>query len=182
MLLCTMPIEVTVRSSQLGGRRAMLTLSHNGKALASQPVSYDDNAFAQTFTLPLVLEKAGLQSYTLSLTPVEGELTADNNRRTITVEVLEGRRKVAIVAPAAHPDLGALKQSIESNPNYQVQVAVGTQGVAAHKGDSLKGCDVVILHNHSPRAWAAAARRGLVETSLPTAWRIQCCGVSRPTG
>lgn len=142
-----LPIEVTVRSSQLGGRRAMLTLSHNGKALASQPVSYDDNAFAQTFTLPLVLEKAGLQSYTLSLTPVEGELTADNNRRTITIEVLEGRRKVAIVAPAAHPDLGALKQSIESNPNYQVQVAVGTQGVAAHKSDSLKGCDVVILHN-----------------------------------
>lgn len=142
-----LPMEITVRATQLRGQHATLTISHNGKNLASHPLSYDDNTFAQTVTLPVTVDKPGLQTFTLSLSPSPAELTTANNSRTVTVEVLEGRRRVAIIAPAAHPDLGALKQSIEANPNYQVQMAVGTQGVASWRKDSLEKFDMVILHN-----------------------------------
>lgn len=142
-----LPMEVTVRASQLQGHRATLSVSQGGRTLATQPVTYETGTFAQTLPFSISLDKAGLQTFSLTLSASPGEVTTDNNSRTVTVEVLEGRRRVAVVAPAAHPDLGALKQSIEANPNYQVQLAVGTQGVAQWKSDTLQKFDMVILHN-----------------------------------
>ncbi len=142
-----LPMEVTVRASQLQGHRATLSVSQGGRTLATQPVTYETGTFAQTLPFSINLDKAGLQTFSLTLSASPGEVTTDNNSRTVTVEVLEGRRRVAVVAPAAHPDLGALKQSIEANPNYQVQLAVGTQGVAQWKSDTLQKFDMVILHN-----------------------------------
>jgi hypothetical protein len=36
--------------------------------------------------------------------------------------VLDGRQKVLIVANTAHPDIAALRQAIEVNENYEVDV------------------------------------------------------------
>lgn len=160
-----LPVEVTVRATGLIGGAATLAVSTGGRTLATQRVSYEEDDFAQTVTLPIKVEQPGLQSVTLTLTPIATELTTVNNSRTVAVEVLEGRRRVAIVAPAAHPDLGALKRSIEANPNYEVQMAVGQQGATALKGEGLQGFDMAILHNLPSDAewqrWVSALPREL---------------------
>ncbi len=173
-----LPVEVTVRATGLQGQQATLTVANKGKVVASMPVNYTDNVFAQTLSFSISLDKAGLQTFTLSLTPKAGELTEANNNRTVTVEVLEGRRRVAIVAPAAHPDLGALKQSIESNPNYQVRVAVGSQAVAQWNKDTLAKMDMVILHGLPADAGWVKWIKGL-PNSLP---RIYIIGAKTDLG
>src|SRR3546814_12975321 len=62
----------------------------------------------------------GRQKYVISLEPIEGEITEKNNTSTIFIEVLDRRRKILLLGAAPHPDLGALKQALESGQQYEV--------------------------------------------------------------
>lgn len=140
------PMEVTVRARRMKGEQAVLRVTQGDRELLKKAVQYTDNAFVWTETLLLDAGKPGLQSYTVSVSPCQNEATTKNNSRTVAVEVLDGRRKVAIVAAAAHPDISALKQGIESNPNYEVEVFNTVAEMNAKKG-LAESCDVLILHN-----------------------------------
>ena len=137
------PIEVTIRATQLQGEQSVLSITHNGKTLYSKPIPYSDKAFSQTITVPVDADLPGLQAYTIAIRPCRNELTTANNSRTVAVEVLDGRRKVAIVAAAAHPDIAALRNAIESNPDYEVEVFTG----ANIGGIKWKDYDFAVLHN-----------------------------------
>jgi hypothetical protein len=77
----------------------------------------------------------------------DGEVEPENNRQTFYVDVIDGRRKVLIVGHAPHPDLGALKQAVESNPNFEARVVVADalQGGKLRLQDS--NYSLVVLHN-----------------------------------
>ena len=62
--------------------------------------------------------------------------------QTFYVDVIDNRRKVAIVANAPHPDLSALKRSIESSANYEAKLFLASDPVKLNDEYSL-----VILHN-----------------------------------
>ena len=52
---------------------------------------------------------------------MEGEISVANNSKDIFIEVLDSRQKVLILSNAPHPDVGAIKQSLENNENYEVE-------------------------------------------------------------
>ena len=144
----TFPVEITVNSSRLKGHTAQLTISDgNGKAVAKEQLTYNDERFSTTLTFDLAAEKPGMQRYTVKLTVVDGERSADNNVLTFYTDVLDSRRKVAIIGNAPHPDLAALKQAVESNPNYEAKVMLAEQGESLKvKGESGE-YSLVIYHN-----------------------------------
>ena len=67
------------------------------------------------------------RSYELHLTVAEGEVERLNNKAVLYVDVIDGRSKVAIVGNAPHPDLAALKQAVESNPNSEATVMLAEE-------------------------------------------------------
>ena len=139
------PLEVTLRAVRLKGSRATLTVTHNGATLISQSVAYSDDPFSITLPLSLTADRPGLQSYTIALSPLDDETTQANNRCTIAVEVLDSRQKIAILAAVPHPDVSALRQSIQNNQNFEVEVFVGPQ---LQTFDPRKGnYSLLILHN-----------------------------------
>lgn len=138
------PVEVTVRAHRLAGERAALSVSRGGQRLFSKEIRYADNQYTATETLILNADKPGLQSYTITLTPCEDEASTRNNSRTIAVEVLDGHQKITILAAAPHPDISALRQSIERNPNYEVNVQLLSSNP---KFDQMKESSLLILHN-----------------------------------
>lgn len=138
------PVEVTVRAHRLAGERATLSISRGGQRLFSKELRYTEGQFTATETLVLDADKAGLQSYTVALTPCEGEASTRNNSRTIAIEVLDGHQKIAFLAAAPHPDISALRQSIEQSPNYEVAVYCPANNVQPEK---LKDCSLLVLHN-----------------------------------
>ncbi len=136
------PIEMTVNASKLAGRSAMLTVSSDGRQLFSQKINYDADQFSQSFSTTLPATEAGMKRYIVSLTILDGEAVVENNRQSIYVEVIDNRRKVAIVANAPHPDLSALKRSIESSANYEANIFMASSSNKLNEDYSL-----VILHN-----------------------------------
>lgn len=145
----TIPLEVTAVASLLAGRQTTFSITDaRGRSLFSQRVAYDDDRFAVSLSTTLPAAEAGLQRYTATLALVDGELTTENNSITFYVDVIDARRKVAIVAAAPHPDLAALRRAIESNPNYEADILFAND-MRGFKADDYS---LVVLHNLPSRS------------------------------
>ena len=141
------PVEVTVTASQLKGHTSRLTVTDaSRRPLASAEVAYTDPHFSTTLSLSIPAGEPGLHRFLLSLAPVDGEANTANNSLTFYVDIIDGRRKVAIVGNAPHPDLAALKQAVESDPNYETSVMLAADIIAGKHRD-LGQCQLALLHN-----------------------------------
>ena len=121
------PMDITVAATKAKGMQSTLTVSCEGKTLFSKRIGFDENHFSTTENVILDVGKAGIHNYTVEITPVEGEKSVRNNRRTIPVEVIDGHQKVAIIAAAPHPDIAVLRASVEQNKNCQADVFVAKE-------------------------------------------------------
>ena len=131
------PLEVTIQAHRLKGQRGTLSIAQGGKRLYSQEITYSDNTYSTTQTITLDADHAGLQSYTITLS---GTTTTS---RTIAIEVIDGHQKIALVASAPHPDIAALKQVVEKNPNYEMEILEASN----LNSRQLKEYSLLILHN-----------------------------------
>jgi len=78
----------------------------------------------------------------IRLASLSNELSLVNNTQTIFVEVIDGRKNVLIISNAPHPDISAIRQSIEINKNYSVKVRM-VQDVSPAE---IQEAGLLILH------------------------------------
>ncbi len=135
-------LEITVEAYQAQGSSSVLTVSDKSGTVFSRPVSVNSNEYRMLVPITLLAKNKGIQHYTIRLSPISNELSVRNNAQTIFVEVIDGRQKVLILANSPHPDLTALKQSIEVNKNYTVKVSFADE---VSKPD-MDEAGLVILH------------------------------------
>lgn len=151
------PVEVTVAASLLGGQGAQLTVTdESGRRLFSQRVEYTADQFSTTVAFSLTAAEAGLQRYNMLLSTVEGELTERNNTLTFYVDVIDSRQHIVVFANAPHPDLAALKQAVESNPNYEVEIVLADE-VESGRWKAGDDYSLAILHNLPSRRHPSVA-------------------------
>ncbi|WP_067149342.1 vWA domain-containing protein [Pseudotamlana agarivorans] len=88
----------------------------------SKPLNFSkqDNSKIIHFTLPA--NKIGVSAYRAEIKPIENEKNIINNIQNFAVEVINEKTNVAIVSDFPHPDLGALKKSIENNEQRSVSI------------------------------------------------------------
>lgn len=91
------------------------------KKLTEENIIFNKEAI---ITKEFVIEatKTGVQHFRVQVNVISGEYTTSNNYKDFFVEVLDSREKILLAAYAAHPDIAALKQAIEQNKNYQVEI------------------------------------------------------------
>lgn len=135
------PIEVTVKANQFKGKQATLNIKKRGKLLFTKEINFTDNSFSTTVNSILQADSVGLQRYQISISHLDGEITYSNNQRDIFIDVLDGRQKVALISQTPHPDVSAIKQSIETNANYEIETYL------LEKFDkNLSNYNLLILH------------------------------------
>ncbi|AZQ44406.1 hypothetical protein [Nonlabens ponticola] len=109
------PVEILVSYSGEIPVNISLTINQDGKRLKSIPVSFDSNNRASVQSILLKSTDIGVQSYTASISTISQEKNTANNNRNFAVEVIDQQSQILILAEYLHPDLAALKKSIESN-------------------------------------------------------------------
>jgi hypothetical protein len=75
-----------------------------------------------------------------------GEYNTRNNRSSVFIEVVEGKKKILAVASSPHPDIKALREVVDKNPNYEFLLhipGVEEQSQATLRSDEI---DLVIFH------------------------------------
>jgi hypothetical protein len=135
------PVEIVVEAIESRGVTGRLTVSRNGEELFGENVSFTSDHHIQTISLQLEADLPGLQQYRAAISPVEDEVSLDNNERDFFIDVIDGRQQILILANSPHPDIGAIKQSLEDNDQYDVDT-----GMISDFDGSLEAYDLIIMH------------------------------------
>jgi hypothetical protein len=139
-------LQVDVAATNCAGQQTVLNIGKvegdQVRSLQSIPVSLAGNDFFVTKEITLEADQPGVAQYLVSVAGLPGEASTANNRKEIYVDVLDARQKILLLANSPHPDLSALRTTLESNKNYQVAIAY-----ASDPGLDVSKSDFVVLHN-----------------------------------
>lgn len=139
-------VQIDVAANNSAGANSTLTVAKivggNTRKLKDIPIKIDRNDFFTTQEIILDADASGVQRYRISLSSIEGEVTTGNNVKEFFVDVLDARQKLLILANSPHPDISALKQTLEENKNYQITVNYVNKIKV-----KLEDFDFVVLHN-----------------------------------
>lgn len=116
------PLEINLGADKLKGRSLSLSVSTEGRTVFAQQITVTDDRFDFTVPVTLDADKPGIRKYVVSISPLADEHTTQNNSFPIYIEVIDGRRKILMLAEGPHPDLGALNQAFSVNENYEAEI------------------------------------------------------------
>lgn len=136
------PLEVVVNAKQLKGKTSTLTVSKGDAILFTQVINFNSDAFTTSISVLLQAKETGLQHYKVKLSSLPEEMTVANNVSDVFIDVLDARQKIVILSAAPHPDIAAIKESIETNQNYEVE-----SYTIDNFDKPLKKYNLVILHH-----------------------------------
>ncbi|MFH1296517.1 MAG: hypothetical protein ABIJ04_04495 [Bacteroidota bacterium] len=114
------PIEIQIDAIHCEGERISLSVKEKNKVIRTFDVTVSGDRFSRQIPVLLEAKEPGWHRYSIELAPLEEELSPDNNRRDIFIEVLDVRTKIVLVYDAPHPDLGVLREALEGNEKYEV--------------------------------------------------------------
>ncbi len=138
----TIRVDLSAKNSK-GQSTSINIYAGNGtdNKITSRAVSIKDNDFVHSEEFILSASKPGINQYTVTLNRIKDEITTQNNRQTIFIEVLDTRQKILLLGASPHPDMSAIRQSLSENKNYETKTAF----INDFKG-STKEYDIAILH------------------------------------
>ncbi len=114
------PIEILGLAQSCKGEKTTLTVTHKNKVVFTKTYDITKNNQLIEETIILEAKEKGVQHYTISFSALANEVSKKNNSKDVYIDVLDGRQHILLLAHAPHPDLKALKTSIETNENYEV--------------------------------------------------------------
>ncbi|RXM44352.1 hypothetical protein [Flavobacterium sp. YO64] len=114
------PVEVFLQYAGDKSTTADFTISQGNTVVAREKVSFSPSKKTAALNLLLPADKVGLQIFKASISSTAKEKNSYNNIKNFAVEVIDQKSTIAIVSAINHPDVAALKRSIEVNAQRKV--------------------------------------------------------------
>lgn len=164
-------IQVDISAVNCAGASTTLSVykveDSGDRVILQRPVRIDQSSYFNTQEIILDADKPGVQRYRLVLSKIKGESSAQNNTQEIFVDVLDARQKVLILGLSPHPDISALKQSLQVNKNYQIETAF----INEFKGN-LTAYDLVIFHQLPSRTQPLTPQLTILNKNRTPRWFV----------
>ena len=116
------PVEIIASYSGNSPIQTELTIRSGTRIIHKEMVRFSKDQNIKIVTPKISSTKVGAQRYQVSLSPLENEKNTLNNQKYIAIESIDERTKIALISSVTHPDLGALKTSIETNEQRLVTI------------------------------------------------------------
>ncbi len=136
------PIEINLIANECQSQSTTLSISAEGKILHSQNIQIDKKDFFKSILVNIPADKPGNRHLIVTLSSVSTEHSVINNRKDIFIDIIDGREKILLAYNGPHPDIGALKEAIMSNKNYEV-ISLPYNSIATK---DIVNFSVAILH------------------------------------
>jgi len=134
------PVEVFLQYAGNKTVNADFTISQGNTVVAREKVSFSPSKKTASLNLLLSADKVGLQIFRATISSNAKEKNSYNNVKNFAVEVIDQKSTIAIVSSINHPDIGALKRSIETNAQRKVILA------KPNELDKLNEVSVLVLY------------------------------------
>lgn len=116
------PVEIDAQFSKLKGKTIKLSVIQDKNELASVMVTPPNQNYFVTHNFILDAGVAGLKHYSVKTEIVENERNTKNNLAGFVINVLEKKQKILILSDGPHPDIGAIKNTLDQQTTYDVSV------------------------------------------------------------
>lgn len=114
------PVEVFLQYAGNKNITTNFTISNGNSVLVKQALNFSPSNKSQIVNVLIPADKVGMQIYTATISSSENEKNKYNNSKKFAVQVIDQKTEVAIISSINHPDIGALKRSIETNASRKV--------------------------------------------------------------
>lgn len=134
------PVEVFL---QYNGNESITTnfsIQSGNQTVHKQTIAFSKDKKAQAVTVLLNADKVGIAKYKAIISSNIKERNTVNNAKNFAVEIIDQRSEIALISAINHPDLGALKRSIEQNQQRKVTI------LKPNEVKSLQNYNVLILY------------------------------------
>jgi len=139
----TFPVNIAIAGDGCNSEQAKVSVLYKGNEIFTKNISIEGPNYTTDIPVVLDAKESGLQHYTIQVTQLANEISYINNTYQFAVEVLDGKQKILLAALSPHPDLGALKKSIEGNRNYEAKIVFVNE---LAKITDLKQYNLVVMH------------------------------------
>ena len=116
------PLEIDVTYVGASEVNTTLQINMNGKNVYRENLKLTNNNNVKTINALLNASSVGVKTIDVSLTNIRNERNTKNNKKNIAIEVIDEKTNITIISDLKHPDIGALKKSIESNEQRSVSI------------------------------------------------------------
>jgi uncharacterized membrane protein len=120
-------IEAFAALSGFGAIKALIGVREDGRAIKTEEFNLRGND-TQAINLEITPTNPGIHRYTVEITPLDGELTVENNKQDSLVEVVEGPMRVLHVEGEPRWELGKIRESLTPNEKNVVHVSLQRTG------------------------------------------------------
>ncbi|MEQ8905526.1 hypothetical protein [Ekhidna sp.] len=134
------PIRLEISQEGYDNQQVSVQLREKGNLMAEKKIRLRNAIQEVEFTVQSSEE--GLRHLVASISSLEEESTLENNRSNIFMEVIDGRQRILIVANSPHPDIKAIRSTLEATGNYETQVYIPQ--INDEKPNEI--FDVVVFH------------------------------------
>ncbi len=136
------PLRVEALIKGLQNQEVTVSVFQSGKLISRQQKN-SENKQLLDFDFQLEAKEKGIQRYDVVLELLSQEINKRNNRASAYIDVVEGKKKILVVAPSPHPDIKAVRSVIEKNSNYEFILHI--PGVKEATVEQLDQPDLVIF-------------------------------------
>ena len=116
------PVEVIANYSGKATVNTELKIWSGNTVVFKKTLQFSASKTSEIISTSLMANSVGVKTYRVELVPLENEKNTANNVKNFGVEVIDQKTNIALVYDRMHPDLGALKKSIESNEQRSVSI------------------------------------------------------------
>ena len=104
-------IEAFVSLSGYGATKVLMSVREDGRAIKTEEFNLRGND-TQAVSLEIIPSNPGFRRYTVEVTPLDGEVTIENNKQEAMVEVIEGPLRILHVEGEPRWELGKIRESL----------------------------------------------------------------------
>ncbi len=116
------PVEIDARFSKLKGKPVRLSIVHENSEVAGVVVTPPNDNYFYSGAFILDAGEAGLKHYSVKTEIIENERNKKNNVAGFVINVLEKKQKILILSDGPHPDIGAIKNTLDLQTAYDISV------------------------------------------------------------
>jgi uncharacterized membrane protein len=120
-------IETFVGLSGYGATKVLLGVREDGRAIKTEEFNLRGND-TEAVNLEITPTAPGIHRYTVEITPLDGEITVDNNKQDALVEVTEGPLRILHVEGEPRWELGKIREALQLNEKNIVLVSLQRTG------------------------------------------------------
>jgi hypothetical protein len=139
------PLQVAVLVKNLPDQSINVSIMKRGKQIEQQS-KVSEGEQLLVFDFHPLADEQGMQKLDIKVDTKAGEFNTSNNQASVFIEVVEGKKKILLIAGFPHPDIKALREVVNKNPNYEFLLHM--PGVDEQPADKInpENIDLAIFH------------------------------------